>query len=213
MNVTVLVTRPEHDAANRYLSKWTEKLIKEISRRGITVIDLYGGRAVRKEVIGILEKRKPQLALLNGHGSASVVAGHDDEVVLQLGDKKAVEEKIIYARACKSAKELGPDAVAQGAKAYLGYDEDFVLMFNIDKLSKPLEDRTAALFLEPSNHVVASLLKGHSAGEANKRSRALYRKNIAKLLVDRSSEDYDGIRLLYWDMIHQVCIGDQAATA
>jgi len=75
-----------------------------------------------------------------------------------------------------------------------------------------LEDRTAALFLEPSNYLVISLLKGHSAGEANKRSQELYKKSIGRLLAEGPlSEDYDAIGLLFWDMINQVCLGNENA--
>ena len=80
-------------------------------------------------------------------------------------------------------------------------------------MSRPLKDKTAALFLEPSNYLAISLLKMHSAGEANKKSQGLYRKSIERLLVEGPiSEDYDNIRILFWNMINQVCIGREDAT-
>lgn len=81
------------------------------------------------------------------------------------------------------------------------------------KTSRPLEDKTAALFLGPSNHIVISLLKGHPTGYANNKSKVLFRKNIEKLLIKGpSSDDYYAIRFLNWDIMHQVCLGDQDAT-
>lgn len=208
---SLLVTRPEHDIATRYLARWSEPVLKEAGRKGVRVVDLHKKKANSSRVRGVLKKRSPRLVFLNGHGSDEVVTGHDNEVILDEGDREVVEGKIFFARACKSAKKLGFALVANGAAVYLGYEEDFVFLLNENKASRPLEDRTAALFLEPSNHVVIALLKGHSAREANERSRRLYGANIARLLTQEGSEDYDAVKLLYWDMVHQVVCGDENA--
>ena len=209
----LLITRPEHDITTRYLSRWSEKIIEEANKKGIDIIDLRRDKANRKRVIGILEKRNPDGAFLNGHGSDKFVAGNKNEIILRDSDKKAVNSKIIIARSCKSAKGLGKKAIAHGAIAYIGYKEDFWFSYNVEKISRPLEDKTAALFLEPSNHIVISLLKGHSIGRADNKSKELFRKNIEKLLVEGPSADnYYSMRYLYWDMTNQVCLGDQDAT-
>lgn len=210
---SLLITRPDHDYTTNYLSKWSKEIIKEGQDKGINVIDLDGDKANRERVIGTLEKRSPGLVVLNGHGSQDYITGHNNSVILEGNDKKAVENKIIYARSCKSAKVLGEKTISHGAKAYLGYDEDFMFLYSRDKVSKPLEDKTATLFLGPSNQIPLSLLKSHSAGEANEKSKILFKKNIEKLLIDGpSSEHYKAITCLYWDMIHQVCLGDKKAT-
>jgi len=212
MAKTLLITRPEHDCATRYLSTWSEEIIQKGKKKGICVIDLYRDKANRARVVGTLEKTNPKLVVLNGHGSENSVKGHNGEVILKADDKKAVKDKIIYARSCKSAKKLGQKTIADGAKTYLGYEKDFIFTYNTNKISKPLEDKEAALFLEPSNRIPLSLLKNHTAGEANEQSKVLFRKNIEKLLVEgSSSEHYSAITYLYWDMINQVCLGDKEA--
>lgn len=212
MRNSLLITRPENDFTTRYLSKWSEKIIKEAKDKGINVIDLWRGKANRNRVISTLEKRDPRLVFLNGHGSDKFVTGHDNKIILQEGDKKAVSSKIIFARSCKSAKTLGQNAIAEGATTYLGYDEDFWFKYDVTKTRRPLEDETAALFLEPSNHLVIYLLKDHPTGQANNKSKNLFRKNIEKLLIEGpSAEDYESIGCLYWDMIHQVCLGNENA--
>jgi len=211
--MSLLVTRPEHDDTNYYLSRWSEKIIKEAHRKGIKIIDLWRTKANRKRVIGILEKRNPDGVFLNGHGGDKFVAGHENEVILKDSDRKALNSKIIITRSCQSAKTLGRKAITQGAIAYLGYKEVFFFYYDPAKLSRPLEDKTAKLFLEPSNHIVISLLKGHTTGDAHNKSKALFRKNIEKLLIKGpSSNDYYAVRFLNWDMIHQVCLGNQDAT-
>jgi len=211
MGGTLLITRPEHDEPTYYLSKWSEQIIDKAKNKNVKVIDLHRDKANRGRVIGILEKRKPKLVVLNGHGSDISVYGHDDEIILKENDSEAMKGKIIYARCCKSAKSLGQNSIKQGALAYLGYKEDFIMFSESTK--KPLEDKTAELFLEPSNYIPVSLLKGYTAGDANNRSKGLFRKNIRRLLIEgSSSDDYYAIRYLLWDMSHQVCLGDENAT-
>ncbi len=209
---TLLITRPEHDDGTTYLSKWSKKIIDLAEGRSIKVIDLHRERANRDTVIGILEKRGPKLIVLNGHGSDNSVHGHNDEVILKEGDAKAVKDKIIYARSCRSAKSLGKNSIAQGALAYLGYKEDFIMYTDETNAGKPLEDKTAELFLEPSNYIPVSLVKGHAAGDANNRSKAKFRKNIERLVIEGpSSDNYNAISFLLWDMNNQVCLGNENA--
>ena len=212
MNKFLLITRPEHDQTTRYLSYWSKKIIEEAEGRGVSVIDLHKKKANRKRTIGILKKKSPELILFNGHGNENCVTGHDNEPILTENDREVFNSNIIFSRSCKSAKVLGPLSVKYGAKAFLGYREDFWLMYNADKISRPLEDKTAVLFLEPSNSVVISLLKGHKTGDANEKGRNLFKKNIEKLLVSGpSADDYSAIKYLYWNMINQVCLGDKEA--
>lgn len=210
MGKILLMTRPEDDPGTRYLSKWSEKIIDEANNKGVRVIDLYREKANRKRFLGTLMKSNPSLLVLNGHGNENTVTGHNMQAILTEIDGSIVSGKIIFARACRSAKILGPNLVARGVVVYLGYREDFWFKHNNRDISRPLKDRTAALFLEPSNHLAISLLKGHSAGEANKKSQELYKKSIERLLVEGPlSEDYDNIRILFWNMINQVCVGNE----
>ena len=212
MGGSLLITRPEHDVATYYLSRWSEIIIIKAKEKGINVIDLHRGKANRKRVIGTLKKVCPRLIILNGHGSDVSVQGHDNEIILDERNKEVIKDKIIYARSCRSARILGEISILHGVEVYLGYKEDFILFFDPTTVRKPLEDKTAELFLKPSNYIPISLLKGHTAGEANDRSKNLFRKNIEKLIIEGpSSDNYYAIRYLLWDMTHQVCLGDRSA--
>ena len=104
---TLLITRPEHDAATHCLSKWSEKIIDIADKKNIKVIDLHREKANRGRVAGILKKGIAKLVVLNGHGSDTSVHGHDNETILKEDDSDVVKDKIIFARACRSAKKLG----------------------------------------------------------------------------------------------------------
>ncbi|MFH1246394.1 MAG: hypothetical protein V1489_01280 [Candidatus Liptonbacteria bacterium] len=207
-----LVTRPEYELVTRYFYRWAEPVIEEATRKGCEIIDLDHDKANHDRLVGTLRKKPTKmLVMLNGHGNKTTIAGDGHKAMVDVADADCFKGKIVYARACESAAELGPAAVLKGAVAYIGYDIPFTFLHE-GKSATPLEDETAALFLEPSNAVCDALLKGHSAGEANARSRAKYRHNIQQILISDAKGEYSyALSFLFDDMEHQLCLGNQDA--
>ncbi len=54
MTQYLLITRPEHDYATRYLSAWAERFFEVAKDKDYSIIDLHRKRANRKEVESIL---------------------------------------------------------------------------------------------------------------------------------------------------------------
>ena len=82
----------------------------------------------------------------------------------------------------------------------------------MESITKPLKDKTAALFLKPTNTLVSSLLKGHTVQYSYQKSQDAFRKNITKLVSSATSdEDRELLRYLYWDYQHQIYHGDGKA--
>lgn len=213
MNDVLLITRPRHDETTNYLYYWAEQVIKEAKKKNFNVIDLKEVKANSKDFSGRMKKIKPDLVFLNGHGSPDDVTGHNNEVLVSINkNEDLLKDKIVYALSCSSAKNLGKSSVAKGAKCFIGYEEDFVFLHEKDKTTMPDKDKTAELFLEPSNLVMKTLIKGNSAGESSKRSKDEFKRNIRKLLASESpQEDKSSVQWLYWDMLSQVCLGDTEA--
>lgn len=214
MSKKLLITRPEHDDTTHYLSNWSKKAIEIAKSKGVKVFDLFRDRANKKEVISMLKKQKPSLVIFNGHGDRNLITGYKDEpLVVAEKNEEILKEKITYAISCKSAKILGPQSVDSGARTYLGYDDDFIFIYDPSKITHPSKDSTASLFLEPSNELIISLIKGNSAEESYKRSQEFFKNNIKKVLSSESTkEETSTARYLWWDMTHQVCLGDKKAT-
>lgn len=208
----MLITRPNHDLPTNYLYYWSQELIDLAKKRGNSVIDLAKERANAKELTSVIKKVHPSLIVLNGHGNSSIVGGYDDEPLIIAGKNDALLNKaIVYARSCKSGDKLGPASIISGCRAYIGYDDDFVFVTETDKLTRPLKDKTAKFFLEPSNYIVVSLLKGHSIKDADLRSKKLMRQNIQKFVTSAASkEESDLVPYLLWNYTHQVCLGDSS---
>ncbi len=213
MSKNVLVTRPEYDYTTRYISAWSKKVIVFARSKGDLVIDLFQKRATKKEFESIIHKKNPSLVIINGHGNDRLICGQDGRVLIEAGvNDDILKSRIVYALSCRSAKILGSKSIGSGVLAYIGYVEDFIFMYSNEKRGRPIEDKTAELFLKPSNQVAISLLKGHTAGEAHQSSKEFFLRNMRKLLTSESSSiDSSALRYLFWNMQHQVCLGDQFA--
>lgn len=209
----VLISRPEHDFGTRYLSHWSKDIIEFAKKKSAHVLDLHKDKANKREFEGRMKKLSPRLVLLNGHGSARAVTGHNNEALVELGSNELLlKKKITYAVACDSAKELGR-AVVDDETTFIGYEEKFVINMNRRYINNPLQDERAARFLNSSNEVAVSLLKGHTAIEASERSKNAFRKEIRHLLSSSitDSDALEDAKNLYWNMTHQICLGSQSS--
>ena len=213
MNKSFLITRPNHDDTTHYLFYWSKQLIEFAKKKGIFVFDLLGKKANKEEFTSYIHKKNPSLIILNGHGAEDMVTGHDMQTIIKVGENDILlKSRITYAISCRSAKKLGPESIKSGAKAYIGYSDDFIFFYEPTKITNPLNDNTARLFLEPSNELVSSLLKGNTVGESCERSKGHFRDNIKKLLTSESSDESQVyVRYLWWNMRNQACLGDKNA--
>ncbi|MEA3343437.1 MAG: hypothetical protein U9Q92_04675 [archaeon] len=201
------MTRPEHDDTTYYLSNWCVETIVLAQDKGIKVLDLHRERANRSELESMVRKIPPSLVVLNGHGSDNCVSGHNNEPIVTAGENEGLlNSKIVYAISCKSARGLGPKSIGAGAISYTGYDDDFIFLYEPEKFSRPLQDETAGLFLEPSKMFVDSLIKGNTVNESRKRTEDMIRKNILKSLGS-NQQDASLVRFLWWDLKHFVSHG------
>lgn len=213
MSKTIIITRPEHDPGTKYLSKWSQKIITLAEKKGFQVIDLKEKKASRKDLTGRLKKLKPSLVVLNGHGSSTSITGQDNEILIKTKDNEnLLKNKITYAISCDAAKKLGP-ACADNKTAFIGYKDKFILTIDRRYLSKPLSDKRAGKYLNASNQVPLSLIKGKTAEKASKKSKDHFKKAIKSLLTN-GRNDPDAIedaKNLWWNMTHQVCLGNRNA--
>lgn len=211
----ILITRPEHDLPTRYLSRWSTKIIEEAQSKGFEVLDLHREKACQTEFMGRVSKTRPSLVVLNGHGHPDAVTGHNNEVLVATSENPEILGGLLtYAVSCDSAASLGKRVCAADATTFIGYTDKFTFTMQYRKISRPLEDERARPFMEASNHVAVSLLKGHTARQATARAKRLFHQKMMRLLS--STADPDALldaQTLWWDMQHLVCLGDQEKRA
>lgn len=196
----VLLTNPEVDALTTYLAAWTKYTLKNCKQNTNKYFQLKRENVTRKKFESFITKRSIDLVLLNGHGEADKVYGNND-IILDINNSKLLKGKVVHALSCESAKVLGMDAMQNGAKAYVGYKEDFIAFLdNTKRISKPLEDKTASLFLKPAFTAPSALLKGYSAEEAVKMAKKSYNKSINEAInSDIQSDNDQFVVWLLWD--------------
>lgn len=210
----MLVTRSKYDQGTNYLYCWTSLVIAEADKRDIAVIDLADNKATKSNFVSYYKKHQPKLVFFNGHGFDNLVTGNNDEVLID-NDKNRLDMtgSIIVARSCRCAKVLGKFLVKNGSLAFIGFKDDYVIKTSRKYSTRPLLDSMAALFLEPSNMIVKSLLKGKTAGESDKKSKKMLINNLSKVLSGTSKDKDDTARWLYHDFKNQVVVGDEEANS
>lgn len=207
----LLITRPDHDYLTRYLSAWAKKFFSLVEEKGYSIIHLDGKRANLKEFESIISKRNPCFIVINGHGDDSSITGYENEPLLIANHNSSLlEGKVTYAISCKSACILGKVVGQHPNTTFIGYQEDFILLYLEKFRTRPAEDKLAELFLNPSNIIVTTLIKGHPAKEAVSRAKQEYLRNIQKLLTSKvKSEDSSTLRYLVWDMRNLILCGEK----
>jgi hypothetical protein len=201
MRHKVLVTAPDYDIITRYLSVWSQKVVDSFESGSHDFVVLKNNDVTRKNLESRIQSNDFGTILLNGHGASDRVTGYNREPIVDTGNIKRLKGSEIYALSCKSARELGPYSIASGVRGYVGYAENFVMVSNYHNVSKPEDDSTAALFLDPSNIIATSLCKGNGVAESTARGKRAFRDSIRKALnSDTQSDDDKYIPWLLQDM-------------
>jgi len=212
MKKTLLVTRPNYDDATGYLFYYAKKVMDYA--KNTKILDLVRPRLTRNNFTNLIQKQDPSLIFFNAHGNERLIYGDKiegkEEILVE--EKKnhfLLTNRITYARACWAAASLGKACITKGG-CFIGYKTPFSFWFDERWPTKPSNDNIASLFLEPSNLIVSSLLKGNSAGEAFDKSLTMSKKNILKLLKRREEPGVMASIMLLWNNIQgQDILGDR----
>lgn len=210
MNRAFLVTRPNHDLITTYLYHWTKLVITEAEKRNIKGLDLKGKKANSANFRSYINKHQPKLVFFNGHGAKNAICGYDDEVIIESGrDEVLLSGKIVYARSCDAADKLGQLSVKSGTTAFIGYRKKFTVGYTPSKITDPLHDKTAELFIIPSNLVPISLLKGNTVGDSYRKSQeAMMRNFIFMLSTAATAAQKDAAPYLWMNRKYQIALGN-----
>ncbi len=201
MTKLLLMTRPSYDDATSYLFYYAGIIVKEAEQKGIPVIDLKRPRLTQENFTNIMQDKKPSFIFFNAHGDEKTIYGDKtgaaEEILVQEGkNHHLLDSKLIYARACSAAASLGK-ACENGC--FIGYNTPFSFWINEKWSAKPSNDKTARLFLEPSNLIVKSLLKGNTAEQAVNKSLSMSKKNMLKLLKEQEEPGAVASVMVLWN--------------
>lgn len=213
MNKGIIITLPRWDNVTEYLSQFSEQIIKEADDRGVKYKVLEGKEANKVDFEKVIDKLNYNFIVFNGHGSPTSIKGHKNEVIIEMGNNEdLLKGRIIYARACEAGAALGKSCVEKDSNGcFIGYDFPFVFWADKTWDSVPQKDETARLFLEPSNMVPITLIKGHTTREAHKNSRLHILKNLKKEIKKNTKDTPLIVEGLLNNYYGQVLLGNENA--
>ncbi|MBI2558506.1 hypothetical protein HYW20_04240 [Candidatus Woesearchaeota archaeon] len=203
MTKCFLLTRPNYDPATSYLHYFArEAIVIAKQLKGLHVSDIEGNKVTRPNLEKSMTHENPGLVFLNGHGDKMAIWGHKDEVILDSKNINLAKDKIVYSLACDSLAGLGDIAVRQGTQAYIGYQENFMLVADPTRHASPGKDNNALPFKMACTKLIESLLTGSNAREAIEITKREYIRLIKSL--GTSEDPYGDVSLvrfaLAWDL-------------
>jgi hypothetical protein len=176
LNVTLLGIDSNYDPLTLAAFQYREKNVyPHLLAKGFTVKKFQGPLARRHYIAP--EARKPEVEYLTGvgHGSYNYYTGDYGNVIFEAGNYHPDEAKgkIVHFLSCQTARDLGPDFVRNGCRAYFGYDED---------LTFQMADKE--IFFECDAEIDKAFADGLSASQVYDRVKKLYDQRIADLRAD-----------------------------
>lgn len=208
----IIITLPRYDYVTEYLSSYSNNIVKISEEKQVKVKKIMDNQVTKKEVENIINSLDYNFIIFNGHGSSDSIEGQHETIIKAEINHNILKNRIIYARVCNSAEILGRECVKDSdISCYIGYKKSFQFYVNKKWIGNPLKDKTASLFLETSNQIPISLIKGNNAKEADNISKNLILKSINKILRDQTEESYLIAYSLWNNYINQIVLGNQKA--
>lgn len=213
MKAGLIIVLPRWDDVTEYLSQFSSFVIDEANNKSVPVKQINNEDANRKEFEKVIDKLNYNFVVFNGHGSDESIKGHKNEVIIKADDNEfKISGRIVYARACEAGKVLGKLYGKEGEKGcFIGYNAPFKFWADSSRAGNPLKDNTAKLFLEPSNLIPMSILKGHKTQEANENSKKQMLKNLKKIIRSNVQESFLLAEDLWNNYEGQVLYGNSEA--
>lgn len=214
---TILFTSPNHDYPTDCLHFFSKQLAKEIELVGeFSIVHLEGKEAVKSIFEKRINKGKPRLIVLNGHGTKDAILGHQDQIILDEQNISLLKNTLTYAVACDSSQNLGDLAITKGkADAYIGYDANFMVVIDPSRSSIPSKDKNVLVFYKPYAAMVLSLVSGRSVEESISQTKETMRKLIREYGIHGIKDSYGDAPLirfaLYWNHTFLKGYGDLAS--
>ena len=209
----MLVTMPDHDLATRYASEWTKEIVEVAERNGIKPIVVKGKSVTRSRIEKAIKEKNPNYIVFNGHGSDEIIAGHNLEPLIIMGENhKLLKNRIIHAFTCSSARVLGLNCESN---AFIGYSDWFFLCMYSHSTNRPLEDKLAKPVMECAIEAPKQLAKKKTAKEAFDKSQNKYQEWIDEYTLSSSKYTTEELQIilpcLMWNKNCQVLHGNESA--
>jgi len=210
MKKGIILTLPKYDLVTQYLSAFSGQIEMAAEGKSIFLKRLNEKEVNRKEFEKVVKKLDCKMIVLNGHGNEDNIAGDNDEIIVSKEENPEIlRDRITYARSCEAASGLGEKFAKDQKTCFIGYDLPFEFYFDDEWVTNPIKDNTARLFLESSNLVPLSLIKGNNSSESHERAKKQMLKNIKKVLRNQTKESFAVAESLWNNYVGQRLHGNK----
>lgn len=200
----LVIIRPKIPG-DRYTSDFSYQAAEAVKTKalaeGWTVTDLTMNDTNRANVESTINTVKPDFIIHYDHGSNYTLYGQDSNTsvaVLDATNASLFDGRAVSTVSCESALGLGPLAVGENAKAYLGYDElHWVHLWYLPQ------------FTEAANAANYALLEGKTYQEAYDIAIAKYDEKYDELIEVNDQ----AAALMLHNQNHLTLVGDATARA
>ena len=172
--------------------------------RGFITVALTGTDDVRARFVPVAKNGLTTYIGGVGHGGYNLYTGHWGDRILEVGyyDAAEVKRKTLHFLSCRTARDLGPDTVANGAKAYAGYDENFHFVWDVPSTRV----NEFLLFVKADATFDLHMAAGANAGRAFAATKQAFNAAIAQVPNTAAAT------WLTYDRDHLKLRGSRAAT-
>jgi len=118
----ILIAAPRFDQATEITSKYSEDVFSHAKEKDWDVKYLSDSDATPEKIQDSLEEADEGFFFLN-HGNYKELIGQDGELAVTLENADLLSDLITDVFACRSARDLGSEAIEEECRAYIGYDE------------------------------------------------------------------------------------------
>lgn len=161
-------------------AKWRlAKVHPQFEARGFAVVALTGTDDLRANFVPAAKNALAAYIGGIGHGNYNLYTGHWGDRILEIGryDSAEVKDKAMHFLSCRTGRDLGPDAVVNGAQAYAGYDENFTFVW--DDSTTPVNE--FLLFIEADATFDLQMAAGATAQQAFDATKQAFDAAIAQV--------------------------------
>lgn len=129
----LLLLRPDYDLVTQTLHRWADDVVNAVGASGSHKCkDLSGSLAARVNT-GAYLRQPTDCLVFYGHGDDQRLFAQDGSqgspAAVDRANDYLLGEKLVYVVACDSAITLGPHAILQGARVYIGYNDLFGIVW------------------------------------------------------------------------------------
>ncbi|MDD3492302.1 MAG: hypothetical protein PHU95_02255 [Candidatus Thermoplasmatota archaeon] len=179
--------------------------------RELTIYDLAAEDAERQPVLDALEDYDPLVVISFGHGGPGMYTGNSEISIIDLLNIGVMEGRMWHTLSCLCGQRLGPEMIAQGGLAFMGYDQSWYWVAEDETAAgDPKEDRYAWPFFESDNQCSIILAVTQDPGMATSWSLMVYQAWIDYWLDNPEGDPYatEVAKWLIWDRDAFVLYGE-----